>query len=347
MPVIKDRPKLAVVVLSYNGRELLRKFLPPILANRTPYSKVYVVDNASTDGTFDFVKSEFPEIELIRLEVNKGFTNGYVESLPMIDAEYYALVSSDVEVSPGWIEPIINLMDSDSKIGVCQPKIKSYNDKKYFEYSGAAGAYMDMFGYPFCRGRIFFTVEEDLGQYNDIKEVFWCSGACMFIRSEIYHSIGGFDNEYYAHMEDIDLSWRVKNAGYKVMVCPQAEVFHVGGHIISYGSPAKIFRNYKNGMIMMVKNLPFNKLWWIIPCRFLLDGVAGIRALVKGNPKETRAILHAHWEFYTGIGHWMRKRKEAKAKVKNPNTIGWFSNDSIVIAYFLKGKKKFSDLIIK
>ncbi len=343
MSSIQDRPKLAVVVLSYNGKELLRKFLPPILATRTPYTKVYVVDNASIDGTFDFVKNEFPEIELIRLEINRGFTNGYVESLPMIDAEYYALVSSDVEVSKGWIEPIINLMDSDRKIGICQPKIKSYNDKTSFEYSGAAGAYMDMFGYPFCRGRLFFTVEQDLGQYNDNKEVFWCSGACMFIKSEVYHSIGGFDNEYYAHMEDIDLSWRVKNAGYKVMVCPQAEVFHVGGHIISYGSPAKVFRNYKNGLIMLVKNLPFNELWWIIPSRFVLDGIAGLRALLQGNPKETKAILHAHWEFYMGLRHWLRKRKEAQKSVNNPNRVGWFQR-SVVLAYFIKGKQKYSDL---
>ena len=261
----------------------------------------------------------------------------------MIDAEYYALVSSDVEVSEGWIEPIINLMDSDEKIGVCQPKIKSYNAKEYFEYSGAAGAYMDMFGYPFCRGRLFFTVEEDKGQYNDIQEVFWCSGACMFIKADIYHSIGGFDNEYYAHMEDIDLSWRVKNAGYKVMICPQAEVFHVGGHIISYGSPAKVFRNYKNGMIMLLKNLPLSEALWILPSRFFLDGLAGIRALVKGNPKETWAILRAHWGFYLGIGHWLRKRKEARKKVHNPNRVGWY-NHSVVIAYFLRGKKKFTDL---
>jgi GT2 family glycosyltransferase len=342
-PTIINRPKLAVVVLSYNGKDLLKKFLPAVLSTQTPYTQVYVVDNASTDGTYEFVAKEFPEIKLIRLEINRGFTNGYVESLPMIDAEYYALVSSDVEVSPGWIDPIINLMDSDDKIGVCQPKIKSYNHKSHFEYSGAAGAYIDTFGYPFCRGRLFFTIEEDLAQYNDIKEVFWCSGACMFIKSEIYHKLGGFDNEYYAHMEDIDLSWRVKNAGYKVMVCPQAEVFHVGGHIISYGSPPKIFRNYKNGMIMLLKNLPASEVWWKIPARFFLDGIAGFRALLQGNPKETFAIIKAHWQFFGSFGHWHKKRKVAKKDVQNPNRTGWYPR-SVVVDYFIRGRKKFSEL---
>jgi GT2 family glycosyltransferase len=339
----KKKPKLAIVVLSYNGKDLLQKFLPPILQTRTPDSEVFVVDNASTDGTSEFIKANFPEANLVRLEINRGFTNGYVESLPKIDAEYYVLVSSDVEVTPGWIEPVLQLMDSDPQIAVCQPKIKSYNQRNQFEYSGAAGAFIDTFCYPFCRGRLFFTIEEDHGQYNDIREVFWCSGACMFIRADVYHSIGGFDNDYYAHMEDIDLSWRVKNAGYKVMVCPQAEVFHVGGHIISYGSPPKIFRNYKNGMIMMLKNLPSDEFWWKIPFRFILDGVAGLRALIQGNPKECWAIVRAHWQFFGGLGHWLKKRKEARKKVNNPNRTGVYPK-SVVVQYFLKGKHKFSEL---
>lgn len=337
------KPKLAVVVLSYNGRELLNKFLPPIIKSKTDYTEIYVVDNASHDGTYEFIQEHFPEVKLIRLEVNKGFTNGYVASLPQIDADYYALVSSDVEVSEGWIEPIISLLDSNPDVAVVQPKIKSYNNKREFEYSGASGAYIDKYGYPFCRGRLFFTIEEDDAQYQDNREVFWCSGACMFIRSDVYHQLGGFDNDYYAHMEDIDLSWRVKNAGYKVMVCPQAVVYHVGGHIISYGSPPKIFRNYKNGMIMLLKNLPAGQVWWIIPYRLLLDGVAGIRALVKGNSKECGAILKAHFEFWSGLQKWIRKRKEAKKAVNNPNRVGVYPR-SIVVQYFLLGKRKFSDL---
>jgi GT2 family glycosyltransferase len=340
---IKTIPKLAIVVLSYNGKDLLEKFLPPILATRTSYAEVYVVDNASTDGTYEFLQERFPEIRIIKLLVNKGFTNGYVESLPFIEAEYYVLISSDVEVAPGWIDPIINLMDSDPTIGICQPKIKSYNQKTQFEYSGAAGAYIDKYGYPFCRGRIFFTVEEDNNQYEDSREVFWCSGACMFIRSEVYHTIGGFDNEYYAHMEDIDLSWRVKNAGYKVMVCPPAVVYHVGGHIISYGSPAKIFRNFKNGLIMMVKNLPEGQVWNKLFFRLLLDNIAAIRALLNGNTNEYKAIVRAHMQFYTGLPHWLKKRKEALPKVKNPNNSGVY-NHSIVWQYFVKKKDTFDKL---
>jgi len=335
--------KLAIVVLSYNGKDLLGKFLPPILETRTDYSKVFVVDNASTDGTYEYLQENFKEVNIIRLPVNRGFTNGYVESLPFIEAEYYVLISSDVEVSPGWINPVIELMDSDKTIGICQPKIKSYNQKTHFEYSGAAGAYIDRYGYPFCRGRIFFTVEEDTGQYQDNREVFWCSGACMFIRSEVYHGIGGFDNEYYAHMEDIDLSWRAKNAGYKVMVCPQAEVFHVGGHIISYGSPAKIFRNYKNGLIMMVKNMTTDNIWGRLIFRLILDNVAAIRALATGNISEYKAIFKAHWQFYGGLRHWLRKRKQAKLAVNNPNRTGIY-NHSIVWQYFIAKKDSFNKL---
>ncbi|MDQ3072105.1 MAG: glycosyltransferase family 2 protein [Bacteroidota bacterium] len=338
-----SRQKLAIVVLSYNGKSLLEKFLPPIIATCPDYGAVYVVDNASTDGTEEFIKSKFPSVSLVRLEVNKGFTNGYVESLPMIEAEYYALVSSDVEVSPGWVEPVIGLMDSDPETGICQPKIKSYNQKTHFEYSGAAGAFIDSFGYPFCRGRLFFTIEEDTGQYDDVREVFWCSGACMFIRADLYHEVGGFDNDYYAHMEDIDLSWRVKNYGYKVMVCPQSVVYHVGGHIISYGSPAKVFRNYKNGLIMMLKNMPASQVWWKIPFRISMDMVAGTRALVKGNPKELGAIFKAHLEFAKGLPQWVHKRKTAKKQLKAPNHEGIYPG-SVVADYFLKGKRKFSDL---
>jgi GT2 family glycosyltransferase len=237
----------------------------------------------------------------------------------------------------------IDLMDSDLAIGICQPKIKSYNHKTQYEYSGAAGAYIDKYGYPFCRGRIFYSVEEDKGQYDDIREVFWCSGACMFIRSAVYHDIGGFDNAYYAHMEDIDLSWRVKNAGYKVMVQPKAVVYHVGGHIISYGSPAKIYRNYKNGLIMMVKNLPAGQVWPKIIFRLLLDHIAAYRALFSGNKEEYKAIFKAHREFLGGLRRWNQKRKEALPKVHNRNKTGIYPR-SIVWQYFINKKETFDKL---
>lgn len=339
----QSHAKLAIVVLSYNGKDLLKQFIPPILQTRPEYAELYIVDNASVDGTYEFVEQNFPEAKLIRLPVNHGFTNGYVESLSQIKADYYVLISSDVEVLPGWVEPIINLMDSDPTIGVTQPKIRFYRERALFEYSGAAGGFMDKYGYPFCRGRIFFTLEEDKGQYDDIREVFWCSGACMFIRAELYHRLGGLDNDYYAHMEDIDLSWRVKNAGYKVMVCPQAVVFHVGGSVITYGSPQKIFRNYKNNTLMLIKNLPGSELWWKLPARMVLDGIAGLRALFIGNFKEFWAILRAHGHIYSVLGLWIRKRKAAQQTIVKRSRTGIYPH-SIVFKYFMQGIRKFSDL---
>lgn len=341
---METTPKLAIVVLSYNGKELLKQFLPGIIKTCPDYGEVWVVDNASTDGTSEFLKEAFPSVKTLRLLVNKGFTNGYYESLPQIKAEYYVLISSDVEVSEGWVEPIISLMDADKTIGLCQPKVKSWHEKNKFEYSGAGGAFMDIYGYPFCRGRIFFDVEEDTGQYDDVIEVMWCSGACMFIRADVYHYLGGFENDFYAHMEDIDLSWRAKSAGYKVMVCPQSVVYHMGGHIITYGSPQKIFRNYRNGMILLLKNLPSSQVWWVIPVRLVLDGIAGFKALVSGNGKETLAILKAHGQFWGNFGKWVKKRRDAKKQViSQPNRTGFY-NGSILVKYFLKGKKKFSQL---
>lgn len=338
------RSRLAVVVLSYNGKALLRQFVPPILETVPDYADVYVVDNASVDGTWEMLEQEFPQVRRVRLDVNKGFTNGYVQSLKQIDAEYYALVSSDVEVSPGWVEPVIRLMDSDPLIGLVQPKIMSWHQKDHFEYSGAAGAMIDTLGYPFCRGRLFFTTEKDSGQYNDVVETFWCSGACMFIRGHVYHTLKGFDNDYYAHMEDVDISWRAKNAGYKVMVQPASVVYHVGGHIISYGSPPKIFRNYKNGLIMMVKNLPGRELWWKLPLRILLDITAAFRALLTGHAPECMAIIKAHLQFFAGFGQWRKKRALAKKDVvPHRNTQGIYRR-SVVFQYFIAGKKKYSDL---
>ena len=323
--------------------DLLKKFVPKIIGTLTHDSKLYIVDNASVDGSSEYVKSNYPEAELIRIEVNKGFTNGYQESLKLIDAEYYCLISSDVEVSEGWIEPMLDLFDNHQNIGVIQPKIMSYNQKSHYEYSGAAGAFIDFLGYPFCRGRLFFTTEEDKGQYDDVIDTFWCSGACMFIRKELYHTAGGFDDDFYAHMEDIDLSWQAQLLGYRVVVQPKSVVYHVGGHIITYGSPKKVFRNYRNNLLMLVKNMPSKTLWWLIPFRVSLDGVSGIRALLNGNPRETLAILKAHFSFYAALPHWLRKRKAIQSRIVNHDVKGIYPK-SVVLEHFLKGKKKFSDL---
>jgi len=339
----KDVKKVGVVVISYNGKELLEKFLPPILDTDYDDFDVYVIDNASTDGTSEFLKIQFPEVHIISIPVNKGFTNGYVEGLAQVPNEYYVLVSSDIEVTKGWLNPVIELMESDSSIAACQPKVKSYDDKKMFEYSGSAGGYVDALGYPFCRGRMFFSMEEDENQYDDTREVFWATGGCLFIRSELYHQAGGLDNDYYAHMEEIDLCWRLKNMGYKIMVCPQAVVYHVGGHIITYGSPVKVYRNFRNSLITNLKNMSPGEVWWKIPTRMTLDQVYQIKVLLSGNWSEWFNICKAHWHFILFLPKWIQKRKQARQLVSNPNGSGVYPG-SVVWAYFIKGIKTFREL---
>ncbi|MBN4081665.1 glycosyltransferase family 2 protein, partial [bacterium AH-315-C07] len=255
-------------------------------------------------------------------------------------------ISSDVEASGNWIKPIIDLMDNDKSIAACQPKVKSYENRELFEYSGSAGGYIDTLGYPFCRGRMFFTLEEDHNQYDDTREVFWATGGCLFVRSELYHKAGGLDFDFYAHMEEIDLCWRLKNMGYKIYVCPESEVYHLGGHIISYGSPTKIFRNYRNGLILMLKNMTTRELLWKLPIRLFLDKVSAYKALFSGNMVEFRNIAKAHYHFLRYFGKWNKKRREAQALATNPNRFGIY-NGSVVYQYFAKGKKKFSDLDFK
>jgi len=335
--------KVGVVVISYNGAELLEQFLPPILATVYDDFEVYVIDNASTDGTQGLLKDKFPEISIITISENKGFTNGYVEGLKEVSNEYYVLVSSDIEVTGNWIKPIIDLMEGDKLIAACQPKVKSYDDKTRFEYSGSAGGYIDMLGYPFCRGRMFFTMEEDTGQYNDTRETFWASGGCLFVRSELYNKAGGLDNDFYAHMEEIDLCWRLKNMGYKIMVCPESTVYHVGGHIIPYGSPEKIYRNFRNSLIANLKNMPFSQVIWKIPARISLDMVYQVKVLLSGNFAEFFSIVKAHLHFLLFFPKWWLKRRAARKLVNNPNTSGVYKG-SVVFDYFIGKRRKFSEI---
>lgn len=339
--------KVAVVVLTYNGKKLHEKFLPSIIAEKEqfPDFELIVVDNASTDGTGEYVNENFPEARVIRLDVNKGFTNGYVQGLKQVDAEYYVLLSADFEVTPGWIKPCIDIMDNDPQVGACQPKIKYYKQKTQFEYAGGAGGWIDKYGYPFCRGRIFYTVEEDTGQYDETQEIFWASGGCMFVRASLYEELGGFDNDFYAHMEEIDLCWRMKNSGYKIMACPDSIVYHVGGSVISYGSPEKIYHNFRNGLILLVKNLPPDRFLRVMLIRFMLDYIAETKALLSLNFGEFWAIIRAQWAFYSQLGKWMKKRRELKKYITNPNNTAIYQR-SIVWQYFIKGKKRFSDLDI-
>lgn len=335
--------KVAVVILNYNGKSFLESFLPGYQFTNYPDYEIVYVDNASTDGSLEFIKQYYPEIKTIYISVNKGFTNGYVESLPLIESEYYVLINSDVEVTPGWIKPIIDLMDNDPSIGACQPKILSQKNKEYFEYSGAAGGFIDLFGYPFCRGRIFNILEKDTGQYNNTMEVFWATGACMFVRSELYHRIGGLDNDFYAHMEEIDLCWRIKNAGYKVMVCPESVVYHVGGSIISYGSYMKLYRNFRNNLALLIKNLPAEELYWKFSIRIMLDLVAFLRGIVTGHFREVKAIFNAHLDFFLSLRMWIHKRNANKRLIHNPNKQGIYGK-SIVWKFFIRKIKFFKDL---
>ncbi|MCB0481697.1 MAG: glycosyltransferase family 2 protein [Flavobacteriales bacterium] len=330
--------------MSYNSLELVKQFLPKII-EYTPKSDDYqiiLVDNASVDDTQTFMKNNYPNIRVITLAENHGFTNGYVESLAQIEAKYYCLISSDIEVTPHFTEPIITLMEGDCNIAACQPKIMSWDRRNEFEYAGAAGGMIDHLGYPFARGRIIDQVEIDEGQYDNIQEVFWASGACMFVRADVYHKAGGLDNDYFAHMEEIDLCWRMKNMGYKIMFHPDAKVFHMGGFIIKYGSSAKVYRNHRNNLIMLLKNLPPYEGLWKIPLRFVMDFLTMIKMALDGNWKTIWAVSKAHQDFVFRFGKWHAKRIEAKKLWANRNHTGIYPH-SMVWQYFVKKAKKFSD----
>lgn len=335
--------KVAVVILNWNGRGFLEKFLPQVIAFNAPYSEIIVADNASTDDSVAFLQKNYPQVKIIRNAQNGGFAQGYNDALKHVDAEYYVLLNSDVEVTPGWIEPVIALMDSDASIAACQPKIMAYNSRKHFEYAGAAGGFIDKFTYPFCRGRMFDTFEEDHGQYDDVKEVFWATGACLFVRSSAYHSVAGFDEDFFAHMEEIDLCWRMKNVGHRVMYCPHSTVYHVGGGTLAKTSPKKTYLNFRNNLVLMCKNHDPRFFFIKLLLRMILDGVAGMRFLLSGDFSHFVAVLKAHFSFYGSFGKTMRKRRELKKKIKQYTTTAVYRK-SIVIDYYLRGKKKFSDL---
>lgn len=342
MAKIKSK-KVAVVILNHNGKHFAEKFIPPLLKTNYNDFEIIYVDNASNDGSLEFVRTKYPQIKTIEIKINKGFTDGYIRALSQIDADYYVLLNSDVEVTPDWISPIMKLFEKEPKLAACQPKVKSYHQKTHFEYAGAAGGYIDKLGYPFSRGRIFDTVEEDKGQYDDTREIFWATGACLFIKSDIYHQVGGLDNDFVVHMEEIDLCWRIKNQGYKIMVCPQSVVYHVGGGAMPYGSFPKIYRNFRNCLIMLLKNIPLSQLLWKLPLRLLLDQIAAWRALFLGRVHEFGAIYKAHFQFFIKLPKWLNKRKQARKFVKKKQPTGIYQK-AIVVDYFLKGKKKFSQL---
>ncbi len=333
----------AVVILSYNGKTLHQLFLPEIIKQSVGKYDVILVDNASTDDTYSFVSNTFPEVKLLKIDINKGFAHGYATTLQQIQATYYVMLSADFEVTNHWFEPLHSLMEQNKNIAACQPKILYYKDKKMFEYAGAGGGFMDTWGYMFCRGRIFDTLEEDTQQYNDTIETFWASGGCMFLRSSSYHEVGGLDADLYAHMEEIDLCWRLQHANYTIAYCGASTVYHVGGSVISYGSPAKIYYNYRNSLLLLTKNLPASRALWFIPFRLVLDGASGARALFKGNTKEVGAIVKAHWHYFSMLPKWIQKRKKITT-IKPLQKLQGIYNGTVMLDYFFRNKKYFGQL---
>lgn len=331
--------RIAIIILNWNGKKFLEKFLPSVIQFSKNEAEVIIADNASTDDSISFLRSGFPQIRIIQHNDNSGFAGGYNDALAQVDADYFVLLNSDIEVTQGWIEPIIRLMESDVQIAACQPKLISFHDRQKFEYAGAAGGFIDKYGYPFCRGRLFQSIETDNGQYDDVAEVFWATGACMFVRAEVYRKLGGLDNRFFAHMEEIDFCWRAKNEGFKIMYCPESVVYHVGGGTLPKKSSKKTYLNMRNNNVMLFKNLPSDRLWKVFSARLFLDGIAAIKFLFDGGFGDFFAVIKAHWKFYTMIPELKKERK-----IKNHFPVSKIYRNNLVFEYFLKGKRKFSDL---
>lgn len=331
--------KVAVVILNWNGRDFLQRFLPSVVENLPDFAQVIIADNNSSDDSIAFLEKEYPLIRVIINEDNGGYAKGYNDALKRIESDYYVLLNSDIEVTGNWIEPIISLMDDNKNIAACQPKIRDFHQKTYFEYAGAGGGYIDKYGYPFCRGRIFQEIEEDKGQYDDISEVFWASGACMFVRAEVYHGLQGLDEDFFAHMEEIDFCWRAKNKGYQIYYNPQSVVYHVGGGTLPKGNPRKTYLNFRNNFFLLYKNIESKHLLWVFMWRLVLDGVAGIKFLLDGSIKDALAVMKAHFHFYKALGLLKRKRKMLQQK-----EVSHVYKHNIVYDHFIRGIKTFNNL---
>ncbi|HAD13108.1 MAG TPA: bifunctional riboflavin kinase/FAD synthetase, partial [Saprospirales bacterium] len=347
----------AVVILNYNTRRHLEQYLPSVIAH-SPGAAIVVADNGSPDDSILFLKEHYPQVILLDLKQNWGFAEGYNRALQQVSADYYVILNSDVQVAPGWLEPVIKALKADPSLAVAQPKILAWRpgagvlpsdgEAYQFEYAGAAGGWIDLLGYPFCRGRIFSQREQDVGQYDTTEECFWAAGAAFFIRAELYHKFGGFDGDYFAHNEEIDLCWRLKRAGSKVSCVPESVVWHLGGGTLEYENPRKVFLNFRNSLYSLLKNEPWSKLLWLLPARLLLDGLAGARFAAKRQFKAIWAIVRAHFSFYNHLSDTLEKRRKvrqiiAQYQVGPENKKGIYSG-SIILAHYLKRVKKFEDL---
>lgn len=339
-----SKPRIAIVILNWNGAKLLQQFLPSVIEfSKGDSTDIVVADNGSTDDSLQILQNQFPEVKILDLHQNYGFARGYNEALKQIDADYFVILNSDVEVTAGWLEAPIRLMEADPTIAAVQPKILSYNQKTHFEYAGAAGGFIDRFGYPFCRGRIFNEVEADSGQYNDAIDIFWATGACMFVRAKYFNGVGGFDADFWAHMEEIDLCWRLKNQGYRVVYTPESAVYHVGGGTLSYDNPQKLYLNFRNNLWLLYKNLPENQLLPILSIRMILDGVAAFKLLAELNLNGIKSVMKAHYHFHKSMPELRCKRRQA---AKDGHYIQPLEKlpKSIVFQFYIRKRKRFSEI---
>ncbi|WPY99455.1 glycosyltransferase family 2 protein [Christiangramia sp. OXR-203] len=328
---------IAVVILNWNGKDLLKKFLPSVITN-SEEAQIYVADNNSTDESVAVLKISFPEVNIIQNKSNNGYAGGYNEALKSVSEEIIILLNSDVEVTRNWLVPILEIFQREADVAAIQPKILDYKKKDHFEYAGAAGGYLDQFGYPFCRGRIFQKMEEDKGQYDDNHEIFWASGACFAIRNSVYQEAGGLDEDFFAHQEEIDLCWRIQNMGYRIKYTADSVVYHVGGATLSSMDPKKTYYNFRNGLFLLLKNLKSTDLLPILFGRMILDGVAALKFLSEGKVDHFTAILKAHGSFYSSFNK-IRKKRPDQFKIER-----YYKLRSIVYQHFILRKARYGEL---
>lgn len=337
--------RTAVVILNWNGEKFLNQFLPVLLRNtQLPGVDIYVADNASTDNSLSLIEEQFPTVKTLLLDKNYGFAGGYNKALAQINADYFVLLNSDVEVTENWLQPLLNYMNENADVAACQPKIKSFYNRDYFEHAGASGGFIDYLGFPFCRGRVVGTAEMDRGQYDTVIDVFWATGACLLIRSELYNQVGGLDDEFFAHMEEIDLCWRLKGQGFRIVCIPQSEVYHVGGGTLQVEHPHKTYLNFRNNLLMLYKNLSQKSLSNIMRWRMLFDYAAAFQLFVTGKPQNAKSVLEARKDFKKMLPGFVDKRIEnlsSATRTDFPEML----RKSIVIEYYLKGNKTYSKLI--
>lgn len=330
--------KIAIVILNWNGQKLLEQFLPSVINFNAEDATIYLVDNASSDDSIAFVNEFYPSVIIVENATNGGYAKGYNDALQQIDADIYCLLNSDIEVTQNWLTPVIEVFKKEENTAIIQPKLLDFKDKTKFEYAGAGGGFVDLYGYPYCKGRVFNHLETDNGQFDGISDIFWASGACLFIRSKVYHQLNGFDEDYFAHQEEIDLCWRAQNEGYNIKYVGTSTVYHVGGATLQETNPQKTFLNFRNSLLNVVKNVPKKWFLFVVFSRLILDGIAGIKFMIELRPIHTWAIVKAHFSFYKNFNAFLKKRKKLE------NKSDYNLHTSIVWQYFFLKRKKFKDL---